>query len=411
MFGVLTSLVQTATEQAKKLTDEGLEFVKQTGVLDLEEGYNDEEKSTGLDNKEVTETTQETSSEVKSEEKEKTKEKERKKQDETCCVTKQLLTIPPSEWESPVEEWQMIAESVLMEENTCIIPPSRIIENKEIASKICKCLKINSIANLPTPAEVDACKPSKEVVEWILSSSEKMEFRSSLVPRLVGDEDYWVNLSWRFHLYHMCRNTDQLLDLVEIVSTEPDPVDKTGTQRKKNIGVPNNTEYWKKLRDEVQSKRALKHWIQEQVNNVNHEIELACGNLQLLSKLIKKRETTDLGNSVCESCKYHKTKLSRLMGDLAAEQEKLNDSELSVEHGSLFSRLVETNEMLRIKIEAYTDLCSGNLSEGWEHLSDEGNVEVATKNDMDEEKETDGDVVFEAALPWEDEEEKNANSS
>ncbi|KAH9579831.1 hypothetical protein LSM04_002442 [Trypanosoma melophagium] len=402
MFSAFTSLVQTATEHAKKLTDEGLEFVKQTGMLDLEEGYNDEEKEV-LHDKEVSEI-KETSSELLN-----TEETQREEKQNKYGVTNKLLTVPPPEWESPVEEWKMVTEAALMEENTCIVPPNSITENEEIASQLCKCLKVDSITDLPIPADVDACKPSKEVVDWLLSSPVKLEFRSSLVPRLVEDEDYWVNVSWRFHLYQMCRNTDQLLDLVEIASTEPNPVDTTGTQRKKNIGVSNNTEYWKQLRDKVQSKRALTHWIQEQINNVNHEIELASGNLQLLTKIIKKREVTDLGNSVCESCKYHKTKLSRLMGDLESEQEKLNDSVLSTKQGSLFTQLVETNEMLRVKIEAYTALCSGHPSEGWENLSSEEKVEEPTKTVVEEEKET--DVVFEAALPWEEEDLKDENSS
>ncbi|ESL09961.1 hypothetical protein TRSC58_02312 [Trypanosoma rangeli SC58] len=290
-----------------------------------------------------------------------------------------------------------------MEENSCIIPPKTILEDVSLASKLCGSLNVESIANLPDPPVAGDCEPSQEVVEWLTSSPEKLGFRSSLVPRYVSDEKYRVNLCWRFYLFRLCCNSNQMLNVMELVSTEPNPLDATGALRKKNIGAPNTATHWQQLRERLSRRREMTAWLEEQISTVKHELELASSNLQLLTNLISKRETTELGNSVSESCKYHKDKLGRLMDELKLQQEKLVNSIICPDHGSLFAQLVKMNDQLRVKLGAYASLSSKNPSDCLEkvcaEVPDEASLRPETSGGDNEDT-----TVFEAVLPWEDEE-------
>ncbi|KAF5226535.1 hypothetical protein ECC02_000036 [Trypanosoma cruzi] len=391
MFDALSALVETASAKAKLLTEEGYELVKQTGMLELEEGYDD----TNCGTTEVKCKTAPAAECVTS------------KESEGPCpavtrVTKDLFFLPPSQWESPAEEWTLLAESALMEENSCIIPPERILGEESLVSKLCGLLNVDSIEKLPEIPKFSECKPSQELVDWLTSETECIEFRSLLVPRHVSDEQYWVNTCWRFFIYRMCRNGSQLLDVMEVVSIEPKPVDTTGVLRKKRIGVPNNATHWKKLRETLNCRREMAAWIEEQISTVQHEIELALSNLQLLTNITMKRETTELGDSVSESCKYHKAKLDRLMGELKLQREKLGESVLCPDHGSLFAQLANVNDQLRVKLEVYASLSSGNPSECRENVS-HGGREEATLKTSPSGGDHDDTTVFEAVLPWEKE--------
>ncbi|RNE99830.1 hypothetical protein TraAM80_07955 [Trypanosoma rangeli] len=394
MFGALSALVETASARARILTVEGYELVKRTGILDLEKG---DSNANGTDSEIQNDTTVETAPAVAA-------AGDVESQSSVLThVTKELLIAPPPQWESPAEEWTLLAEAVLMEENSCIIPPKTILEDVSLASKLCGLLNVESIANLPEPPVVGDCEPSQEVVEWLMSSPEKHEFRSSLVPRHVSDEKYWVNLCWRLYLFRLCCNSNQMLDVMEVVSTEPNPLDTTGALRKRNVGVPNTATHWQQLRERLNCRREMTAWLEEQISTVKNELELASSNLQLLTNLISKRETTELGDSVSESCKYHKKKLGRLMGELRLQQKKLVNSIICPDHGSLFAQLVKMNDQLRVKLEAYASLSSKNPSECLEKVPTGVHEEAPLRAET-----SGGDIedttVFEAVLPWEDEE-------
>ncbi|KEG14886.1 hypothetical protein DQ04_00271200 [Trypanosoma grayi] len=94
------------------------------------------------------------------------------------------------------------------------------------------------------------------------------------------------------------------------------------------------------------------------------------------------------------------------MGELKTQQEKLEGSVLCTEHGALFEQLVELNEQLRVKIEMYASILSGNPSEGWETVSQNDYEEVKPVSCTGAEGNVTDGAVFEAALPWEEEEEE-----
>ncbi|RNF25146.1 uncharacterized protein Tco025E_02294 [Trypanosoma conorhini] len=394
MFGALSALVETASARAKILTDEGYELAKQIGILDVE---GDDHGASGR----ISEIKGGTASAAAAAAA--TAGDTESQPSVVTRVTKELLILPPPQWESPAEEWMLLAEAAFTEENSCIIPPKTILGDASLASKLCGLLNLESIANLPEPPVASECEPSQEVVAWLMASPEKLGFRSAVVPRHVSDGQYWVNICWRFGLFRVCRSASQMLDVMEVASTEPNPLDTTGALRKKGIGVPNAARHWQQLRETLNRRREMTAWVEEQISTVQQELELASSSLQLLTNVVSKRETTELGDSVSESCKYHKTKLGRLMGELKSQQEKLVNSVICPDHGSLFQQLVKINDQLRAKLGAYASLSSKNPSDCWETVSTGEHEEVPVKADKsggDNETAT----VFEAMLPWENDE-------
>nr|CCC91106.1 conserved hypothetical protein [Trypanosoma congolense IL3000] len=390
MFQSLAAFVQTTADQARKFTEESLHLAEKARTIDVEEkceaiagwitrfhGAPSADKEANL---------------------EKTAEEPGTGEP---TIEKALFVNPPAEWEATNEEWERLTLLMMQSSAACTIAPSMILDDEEAVSKVCELVGVDLPEMLPKPSTVGACSPSEGLVQWILSREEVHRFRSQLVPRYLSDEEYWANISWRFRLFQMCRNPSQLLDVMEITSSQR----KSSTEEKPSgVGgkcvVKTDEISWQALRQELKELREHADWVRERCSTVKTELKLAAGNLQLLANFIKKGEVGELGDSLLESCKYHKTKLSRLLGNLKAQQERLENSELCCEKGTLFLQLVDFNEQLRKTIEAYVSIPKGGLPAPVVTTSPEDNPpDPAMCTAVDDE--ASGDVVFEAALPWE----------
>ncbi|RHW72086.1 hypothetical protein DPX39_060045900 [Trypanosoma brucei equiperdum] len=386
-FASFTSFLQSTTDQAKKLTYDGLEFVKKAQCIDIEEKCERLSGLFALPDSVV--------SNEENEAKTATSEGDLVK----SVIPKELVANPPTDWEEAAEEWSRLTMFSLQCVSSCLISPSAILENEAVTERLCALLGVNSVKDLPIPPQAGFCWPSQELVRWVLSAKVVHEFRSSLVPRYISDEQYWVNISWRFQLYQMCCSALQLLDVMEAVATKPNVAGDVDADNTDTVSK-NEDMNWQKLRHELTERYELAAWVEERCSAALAEVDLASANLHLLISLVQKGEVTDLGDSVLESCKYHKTKLSRLIGVAMAQPEKLLNSELCCEKGSLFARLVNMNKELGTVIESYTLLPKRDSSEMVRRATVDGDLAPCDANVLAQRQNSD-DAVFEAALPWE----------
>ncbi|KAG5496740.1 hypothetical protein JIQ42_03573 [Leishmania sp. Namibia] len=386
MFSLFNDLVTSAAEAVKSISDQGIEVVRQTGVLNALESVSGNPDSAATD---------------------------AASQEEKLCVAD--IMTPPDTWTGSKEEWVWCMEAALCDPNTCALTPACLRGDAPLWEDV-KTTVERLFASPPRPekegsptlaptsngAEASATlalnllektggaqAPAADLVKYIQEHYAVYQVRSFTVPRFTSDEGYWLNIRWRIDLYKQCTNAEQLLTLMQTLSRLPQRLHNIATTVKQSAAakaeafgraehedgddcqdgddedyaenktevmhLQDNTEYWHMIRTQYEAIQEKRAWLREIEGRVKKEMELASGNVKLLGSLLQRKEaSTALCASVFDSCQYHKVKLSRLIADIcAAPAEHREGTVLDSRSGGLFHALVNCNDDVKAALEAY----------------------------------------------------------
>jgi hypothetical protein len=387
MFSAFSGWVSSAADAVNRISDQGLDVVRQTGLIDALQS------ATAPTNPAAAAST-----------------------DKQLAV-KDFMT-PPAAWMGSSDEWQWCVKAAMNDINTCAITPTTMKSDENLWQEIYSLTTglLNKSAATPevgpsaTAAnllnDVEGCySPSADLVDFIQAHTDIYTVRSYVVPLFTSDENYWLNLGWRLALYQLCTNAGDLLTMMQTMSKLParlhdianaakratakaaeaqrataarreaalaskisvkdedDSDDGTDDDEKedevvKYVNKPHltdNSAYWSEKQQQYEAEQEKFAWLRETQERVKKEMELARGNVKLLDSLLQRQEASStLGVSVCDSCKYHKVKLSRLIGEIcAAPVENTKGTVLDAETGSLFVELFQCNEDVKNVLHAY----------------------------------------------------------
>ncbi|CAG9578524.1 conserved hypothetical protein [Leishmania major strain Friedlin] len=386
MFSLLNNWVESAADAVKSVSSKGIDAVRQTGVLDALESVSVNPNSAAA---------------------------AAAPQEKTLSVPD--IMTPPATWAGSEEEWVWCVEAALRDPNTCALTPATLRVDaslwEEMKTTVAHLLdappspgKNDLSAPTPTANSTEASAalavkllertgdpytPAADLVKYIQEHYDVYRVRSYIVPRFTSDDDYWLNIGWRIDLYRQCTNAGQLLTLMQTLSRLPQPLrDIVAAARKpaapkseavgsaqhgggdapqnddededceeEVIHLKDSTKYWHNIRMQYEVIQEKFVWLRETEERVRKEMELAGGNVKLLSSLIQRKEaSTALGASVFDSCQYHKVKLSRLIADICAAPAEHSEGTLLDSHsGTLFHALVKCNDYVKAVLEAYAD--------------------------------------------------------
>ncbi|KAK7195451.1 hypothetical protein NESM_000472300 [Novymonas esmeraldas] len=409
MFSSFSSWVASATDAVKVISDQGLEAVRQTGVLDALESAVASTAAAGP----VPQKTQ-------------------------LCVADMM--VPPSTWSGSEEEWAWCVSAALRDPNTCAITPAAMRADAALWANVKA-----AVAHLLAPApqsvstgtavltqagntteastalaaelldgEPAARSPAADLVQYVIAHHDVYTVRSDTVPRFASDNEYWLNLGWRLNVYRHCVDANQLLTLMRTLSQLPQPwrdmaaaaartaQAKDAARAEPRVAAPqrdseetaaaaaqdagtthdaedeedededededeeegegqvvllkDNTEYWHTVRRQYDVMQEKFGWLREMGERARKEMDLASGNVKLLGSLLQRGEaSTPLGASVFDSCQYHKVKLSRLLAEVcAAPEEHSAGTTLDTSSGAMFHALVKCNDDVKAVLEAYS---------------------------------------------------------
>ncbi|KPA83373.1 hypothetical protein ABB37_03019 [Leptomonas pyrrhocoris] len=399
MFATFSGWVSSAADAVNSLSDQGLDAVRQTGLIDALQNTTLQVSSTAPTSP-----------------------------DQQLAV-KDFMT-PPATWTGSSDEWKWCIEAALDDRNTCAITPTTLKSDdnlwQEIHSLITR-LKKNAVATAaPSTPEAGASTtepvavepldnlkgtytPSADLVAFIQAHTSIYEVRSYVVPLFTSDEDYWLNLGWRLTLYRLCTNAGDLLTVMRTLSKLParlydiacaekraaEEVAETNraaaagreAARANNNGdedadyeeeeveetayagrphLTDNSAYWSERRKQYEAAQEKFAWLRETQDRIKKEMELARGNVKLLESLLQRQEASSaVGVSLRDSCNYHKVKLSRLIADVcAAPEDNTKGTVLDAASGSLFHELFQCNEAVKNVLHAYAGLSQKGGSGG-----------------------------------------------
>lgn len=264
---------------------------------------------------------------------------------------------PPKQLRDRASEWKVLVEGVLHDENTYVIPPSRILAASSPALQ--RLEQLGELVRIRDEVESPVSVPTS-FVDGVLSSSTIQELRYSIVPRFVIETHFWENAYWRITVLRGCQSIQAALDLIDVLNTETSA--RTDV-RKRNIGSWDNASHLASIRDKVRQEFDRSSWAQSKASAVREAIASASSSCQLISSLVAKRDASELGESVLESCKYHKVKVAALLGELGGAEAAVG-TDLDPNGGELHTQLENLNEQLRACIAAFGEMKAGVESEG-----------------------------------------------
>lgn len=385
MFSVFTEWISSAADAVNKISDQGLDAVRNAGLIDALQGTVPEASSATA-----------TASTDKAE----------GQQQQQLAVAD--LMNPPATWKGSSGEWQWCMKAALNDVNTCAITPVMLKSDdnlwKEIHSlmteldkSVAAAAATDSTATSATSSEEllnnvgGTYAPAADLVAFIQAHMDIYSVRSYVVPLFTSDENYWLNLGWRLALYRRCVNANDLFTVMRTLSKLPARLhniaeavrhaaeaaaaqhavktaaaaDDDDDEEEAYVERPHlrdNSAYWNEKKRQYEAEQAKFAWLRETQDRVKKEVELARENAKLLDSLLQRQEASSaLGVSVYDSCKYHKVKLSRLIGDVcAAPDENTNGTVLDTTSGPLFLELFQCNEDVKNVLHAY----AGRSQEG-----------------------------------------------
>lgn len=305
----------------------------------------------------------------------------------TILTAAQLLTVPPR-WDGNAEEWRLLIEAALQDLNTCATGPQKLQQNSQLWGKVyhtaCELLAASGDAKkseeeVAQSAEtllnnMVAYSPGVDLVDMIATNPKIHQMWSDAVPRYISDDAYWLNIGWRLNLYQLCRTVPELLHLMRLLSslplrvagavrkeTEPAIPEAGGPAIEPTIENPANalpngsSVYWDEVERQWNAIREHQSWLHDMEERIRKEIELSDGNVKLLGSLLERLEAkTSLGESVFESCEYHKVKQSRLLSDISiASPDRTEGTSLDMRTGAVFLSLMESNGKVKRILDAY----------------------------------------------------------
>ena len=382
MFGAFSSIIEAAQKTALDLTEVSRELVHKTGLMELEKGYNKEDEAVEAGDR-VGDTAAAGEAPPKN----------------------SVLAMPPH-LAASLAEWNSFISEVLREENTYSVPPSTILENTEAVSAL-QALNIK----LPPEAAASISTLSESVMSSVLEVPGVNELRFRISPKYVLDDHFWNNLAWRATLFQQCTALGQLLDVMDIVNKQP-PFEGS---RKRNLGNPANAGALQHIRDVVGATSITSQWLESKRAAAQAELQSALSAVQLLSSLSTKKEQSELSESVCESCRYRKSKVTALLGEVQASASKFEGTDLAPESGELYRELVDVNTSLHDVLTVYAGIGAGAASPDSTTFSpmmigtggsSVGGSEAKPNSADHGGKAYEEDTEFNAQLPWDDDDDE-----
>ena len=107
------------------------------------------------------------------------------------------------------------------------------------------------------------------------------------------------------------------------------------------------------------------------------EIQSTLGSLQLLKNLVIKQEVSELADSVRESCKYRKGKVTAMLAELQNTSNTLTGTSLAPENGEVYQELMNLNEELHASIVGYTAMREKVLAQEQQSLASSSGAAAA----------------------------------
>jgi hypothetical protein len=319
---------------------------------------------------------------------------------------------PPAQLTAFRDEWRTLVLGMMQDENTFIITQERLKDYPGVWSKVLALVPMVDEGGATLPPGAIAPMSEASVLTMMAVVQERLvlklpevdQLRFRICPRYVSDSALWNNLQFRLAALHMCASIAAAMDLLTLLNTEPSAQNSEGG-RKKNIGTWDNLSLLQQIRDAVTAKAVQSQWVEQKKKVALEYLESARNSCSMLLSLLTNGDRTESGElmeSIAESCKYHKTKISGLIGEVCAPgaSEKLQGSGLE-EEGVLLEKLLELNEDLHQALERYT-LRTPAASKGPPQGSGTNRSEARPQEGLS--GSPDSDTAFNAQLPWDDDE-------
>lgn len=285
------------------------------------------------------------------------------------------FALPPVALEKYAAEWTIVLHGLLEDENTFSVPLSQVFGDAESrqrleAHQFAPCSS-EDLEQLWTAALIEGASPHETLIHAVVNSPEAQKTRFEIVPRFVSEGSYWAALLTRVALLHRCSTLEQLLEVMEVLNREPrrdqgsssssstipeahnETAPSTTGLRRKGFGRLDNVVLMQNIRDQVLAKRTVTSWIEQRLQAARSEIQSTLGSLQLLRNLVLKEEVSELADSVRESCKYRKGKVTSLLADLQNATSTVVGTPLEPDNGEVYLELVNVNEELHACIVDY----------------------------------------------------------
>lgn len=361
MFGAFSDFLATATQKAKELSDAGLEIVQSAGLVpELDKGYNVEEDEVDAaaalhEAGQATSANDEGSRPSNS-----TSDISVSANEIDLMVPRDILSYIPPQLQSFSGEWSVFLQGALLDENSyCVSLRTFLDHNRDgvetverIASPaLCRDVIEKIVKRSEECADVSISPQSmKAILESFGGAVNTIRFQ--VVPKFVSEDRFWRNLVTKCNIFYRCSSIPILLDVLEAVNREPRIT--ADESRRKGFGTVCNIASLQKVRDDVAAFGIVSQWLESKRTAARSELQSALGSLQLLQNLTSKREVSELSDSVRESCKYRKTKIASILGELQGSTSKLKGTDLDPDDGELYGDLVRLNTQLHDAIGEYT---------------------------------------------------------
>lgn len=310
------------------------------------------------------------------------------------------------------QHWSIVLDVAFKDSNFFVIPPSRIFESTAISEKLLSLGMLDVVKIVPTKTEIDPAGLAPLAGHDLVAAT-----HYSVMPRFISDELFWQHCLWRLGVLRQCTSINQLVDTYEAITHE----ENVSEPRQRLRGV-DNSKLCSELRSRALAAQQNVDWMNEKQRAVDECLKNSGGSCQLLSTFIAKKEQTDLSDSVFESCKYHKTKLASLIGELETNTSRLVGTDLDPQgNGERYNELMLQNTELLNAIAAYsTMLVEMRESQKLAQVSHDESLSpttlpveglpVATESSVvaapPVSGTVDSDDEFSVKLPWDDDEDE-----
>lgn len=453
MFGVFTEFLETASQKAKEYSDAGMDLIQKNGYLpQLEKGYNvdDDEGERNSSQSVAAKCDASNAPSASSTHISMNDNNPPAGGPDGELPWEHVATFVPPQLQAYSAEWHEFLSGIVAEENTFCVPLHVYLDDAAAMDRleaICGVTadKLRGIIEQIDHHEMGA----KAMIDILEKFPDARQVRFQVVPKYTVEDKFWKHLMGRCRVYHQCPSISAALDAMDILHKEPRLVghhtehhhsssegDASKAARKHGYGSTLNASTLQEIRDKVNARQVLSQWFESKRNAARSEIQTALGSLQLLQNLLTKKEVSELSDSVRESCKYRKTKVTALLGELQGVSHKLVDTDLDVECGELYLDLVKLNSQLQAAISSYQRLKDGSVdsltadgagmdaaiashvavtrgvdgnnspgsSSPWTNISKPSHSASSGSKGV-ELDDAGGESAFTAELPWEDEDE------
>eukprot|EP01006_Ploeotia_vitrea_P055624 TRINITY_DN68016_c2_g3_i2.p1 TRINITY_DN68016_c2_g3~~TRINITY_DN68016_c2_g3_i2.p1 ORF type:complete len:355 (-),score=41.56 TRINITY_DN68016_c2_g3_i2:1163-2200(-) len=253
----------------------------------------------------------------------------------------------PEKWQGDrANEWRALAQLLPKDHNTFLIGAER--ELGEFEASCCK--ECGIAIDFAEYEKVDETKTSSCAVASLSSCKQLDDARFALVPKKVKDGIFWKRFFWKCGELSNCENSEKVLTMLCVLNTASIADED---QKAKRVGE------LKEILAEYLEIEGRRNWMKDNLERLTEETKTAQEASQLLTHYMEKcssggvdEKDKDLMESLFESCKYHKQKISSMLGEITT---KLDDTT----GNATVEGLMKENEELQNVIKAYSSKFEG----------------------------------------------------